>query len=168
VDVGASYGDNVLKFAAQISDLAGSRIHAFEPNQMEFHRLNSLRHYLPLVAHDKIVGASSGQKFYQTDSGNVLGSRISEEGVRTDLVALDDMVDMATLVKIDAEGAEPDILKGASRLLSDPRCRAAICAYHYPSDLFSIRDIMAGYGRRRAFFRQHHASLWDAVLYFSD
>jgi FkbM family methyltransferase len=168
VDVGASYGDTVIKFAQLVPNLSSSKIYAFEPNKAEFDRLNALRHYLPLSAYHKVVGAGPGRNRFLTDSGNVHGSRISREGDQADVVALDDIVDIATLVKIDAEGAEPEILKGAQRLLSDTRCRVAICAYHYPSDLLSIIAIMSAYGRRRAFLRQHHASLWDAILYFAD
>ncbi len=168
-DVGASWGDCVIKFAEMVPDLNKSFMYAFEPNGAEFKKLRTLEHFFPLKADNAIVSNVSGDGYFQTDAINLHGSRLSASGAVADqrrTVRLDDVCEKATLIKIDAEGGEPDILAGATRLLADPDCRLASCMYHYPADLFKTIDIMESVGRKRFFFRQHHPSLWDGIVYF--
>lgn len=168
-DVGASWGDCVIKFAEMVPNIGKSYVYAFEPNGDEFKKLRTLEHFFPLKADNAIVSNSAGAGYFQTDSVNLHGSHLSASGTQADqrrTVRLDDACEKATLIKIDAEGGEPDILAGAVRLLANPDCRLASCMYHYPGDLFKTIDLMESLGRKNFFFRQHHPSLWDGILYF--
>ena len=169
-DVGASFGDCVMRFAETVHNLDGSRIIAFEPNTVEYARLRSLEHFLPLKAHKAIVSDNVGSKEFVTDPNNLHGSSSSETAAgikeRTQMVTLDAACGNATLIKIDAEGAEPFIILGARRLLENSQCRLATCVYHLPGDLLTTIDLLGSMGRTKFRFRQHHPSLWDGVLYF--
>ncbi|HEY4031040.1 MAG TPA: FkbM family methyltransferase [Caulobacteraceae bacterium] len=169
IDVGASWGDYVVKFFDEVKDVANSTVNAFEPNAKEFAPLKTIEAFLPVTAHNTIVSDVTGTGYFHTQLENIGGSHIAETGSEADIrptVRLDDACEKATLIKIDAEGAEPKILRGAERLLSNPDCRLASCVYHYPGDLFETVDIMAQYGRTRLSFRQYGASMYDAMVYF--
>ena len=169
-DVGASFGDCVIRFADNVVDLAGSKIIAFEPNAIEYERLRSLEHFLPLKAYKSFVSDQAGSCDFVTDPGNVHGSSATQltAGIKeqTSMVTLDQVCETATLIKLDAEGAEPAIINGARRLLENPQCRLATCVYHYPGDILKTIKLMESMGRTQFRFRQHHPSLWDGLLYF--
>jgi hypothetical protein len=70
------------------------------------------------------------------------------------------------LIKLDIEGAEPEALRGARRLIEKYRPGLAICLYHHPHHLWSIplwvHDLNLGY---RLFYRAHQHNTFEAVLY---
>jgi FkbM family methyltransferase len=170
VDVGASWGDCVQRFAGMVNDLEHSHIYAFEPNASEFNRLKQLRFSLPLTASSSIVSNENGVSNFLSDEKNPHGSRVissqQKDGQKTKTVKLDTECPNATLIKIDAEGAEPKIIEGALNVLQNPDCRLVSSVYHYLADLFETIDLMKSIGRTKFFYRQHHPSLWDSIIYF--
>lgn len=168
VDVGASWGDCVQKFFGQVGDPEKSKAIAFEPNSLDFQRLNRLKYLLPLSPYKAFVSNSSDRVKFRTEFSNLHGSGLSENGELTLSVRLDDVVTDASFIKIDAEGAEPKILEGALNNLYNPQCNLAVCVYHYPQDLFDCTNIMKKIDRKNFFYRQYHPSLWDGIMYISD
>jgi FkbM family methyltransferase len=167
VDVGASWGDCVQKFFGMVNNPSDSMAYAFEPNEIDFNRLNKLKYFLPLIPSKSFVSSKSENIKFKTNLENLHGSGISSEGKDSIAVSIDDVVPNATFIKIDAEGSEPQILKGATRNLTNPECRLAVCVYHYPEDLFEVFKTMKQLGRSEFFYRQYHPSLWDGVLYYA-
>ncbi|HEX5179675.1 MAG TPA: FkbM family methyltransferase [Gemmatimonadaceae bacterium] len=129
-DVGANVGFYTLLAAARVGETG--RVIAFEPlpkNVQRIHqhlRLNRLENVQVMEA---AVGARSGTARFQPHASNAMG-KVSANGiVGVELVSLDVLTDSKsipdpTLIKIDVEGAELDVLKGAARTLD--RARPAI------------------------------------------
>jgi len=132
LDIGAHHGLYSLVAAKRLG--ADSTVVAFEPSQNEFRRLrlhlrsNGMR---SVRAEPIALGAtSSNQKFFQIISGdNTRGGlrppassdRVLETSVET--ACLDDYlrrraVNRVDLVKLDVEGAELEVLQGASVVLA--------------------------------------------------
>jgi len=83
-------------------------------------------------------------------------------------VALDDVLPAfeATDVKMDIEGAEPEALEGAQRLVARCRPRLALCAYHRPEHLWSLSAAIDEMRLDYSFFLRAHAhGGFDVVLY---
>lgn len=84
------------------------------------------------------------------------------------VVALDDVAPnwRPSHIKLDVEGAEPDALLGATRLLREYLPRLAISVYHRPDHLWSLlhqlNDLSLGY---RFWLRCHGEQTFDVVLY---
>ena len=132
VDIGANVGeftDVMLKVEPR------AHVVAFEPSPAIFQRLQRRFGQDPRVTLDaRAVAGSHGQSRLHVTSGSVFsslraptesleemygrGARVVEEAV-VDTVALDDVIsEPITLLKIDAQGGEREILAGAARSLT--------------------------------------------------
>lgn len=167
VDCGASSGPTVARFLTATRYRYRS-ITAFEPDRINFAALEkSLR--LPLAQIDcrnQAVGKTAGKLAFVETGG--LGSHLSAAatGLEVDVVALDDVIEHASFVKMDVEGAEPAALAGARQLIARERPRMAVCVYHYADDLLdcvaAIDAAAEGYHYR---LRQHYGYYYDLILY---
>lgn len=124
LDVGANIGNHTLYLAS----VAGCRVHAFEPNK---HLCDALMRSAELngqgdqvVVHQVGVAANEGvARFSHLDPAN-LGAQSLEQVQDTDedsiqLVSLDQMQwpCPVRMIKIDVEGMEGDVIKGAQQLI---------------------------------------------------
>ncbi len=96
-----------------------------------------------------------------------MGSRVEASGdIQVSSVRLDDVLEQITLLKMDVEGFEPHVLRGASELIGRCRPRMAITCYHHALDLL---DIVAELDRiiPDAKLRLRHYAMYffDSVLY---
>lgn len=129
VDVGA----NVGAYSVLAAGAAGAVVVAFEPiaetaNRLEQNiRLNDLSEHVEV--HRAGVGSSDGELTFTKHLDVVNHVCVNgEAGVRVPIVALDDVLGgrPPALVKIDVEGFEPEVLRGASRMLAQPSLLALI------------------------------------------
>lgn len=122
IDVGANIGNHSIFFAA----IAGCRVHAFEPNAEALDylahnvRVNALE--ADVTIHSIAVGATQGHvRLSATKEGNLGATRFAvlDEGQGIPMTTLDAefLRDDVSLVKIDAEGMDFDVLLGAAALL---------------------------------------------------
>ena len=128
VDVGANFG----LYAIESGRIAGpdGNIHAFEPVPHQFALLqkNITMNGVNVEAHPKAVAAKTGeQRFYVTHSGSFSGFTDTGRSPVVDTLnvscaALDDVASLkdtpVDLLKIDVEGAELEVLKGAAELIA--------------------------------------------------
>jgi FkbM family methyltransferase len=138
VDVGAYDGDTVHKFLGACRGNYSS-IHAFEPDPVNFERLRSrYSDVQPAVRlHQCVVSDQSGPMRFNADA--TMGSRVSGTGSHdVAAVRLDDAVPEVSILKMDVEGHEPHVIRGASNLIARCRPRMAITCYHHALDLLSI------------------------------
>lgn len=117
---------------------------------------------LPLAAADKysILTFSSGQ-----GEGGAIGAG---GDIRIAAVALDEMLPQARvdLVKLDVEGAEAQVLKGAARLIERSRPVLTLSLYHNPQDLWELPELLFSICPEYKFhIRQHYFNSFDCVLY---
>ena len=142
VDAGAHYGF----YSIMCSKLVGPKgmVLAFEPERWNFAfllanlKMNNTRN---VKAYNFALGSVNGHvKLYRSE--HTLGhSTVATSGNwslvtvrRLDAVIEDVGPDRIDLIKIDVEGAELDVLKGAVGILRKFTPRLTIAAYHYPTE----------------------------------
>ena len=85
-------------------------------------------------------------------------------------VRLDDVLEQITLLKMDVEGFEPHVLRGASELID--RCRprmAIITCYHQALDLLDIVGVAdAIYPGTKLRLRHYSMYFYGTILYVSE
>jgi len=129
VDIGANAGS----YSVLASGVTGARTIAFEPiaetaDRFEANvRLNQLEERVTL--HRLGVGSGSGMLRFTTDRDTVNRVAIDgEAGTEIPIASLDEMLDglSPTLVKLDVEGFESEVLAGARDTISRPSLLAII------------------------------------------
>lgn len=174
VDVGAAHGDTVDRYRRAVGDDFAA-IHAFEPTRGQFAALaaacaGDARIHLHCAA----VGETPGDIPFFDNAAEPFGSNAltldrATEGATVPCVRLDDLIDSCTLIKIDVEGFECAVLRGAARLVRAHAPDLAVACYHYPADLVEIVAAVDALHRYRHVALRHYGpSLFDSVLLFSD
>lgn len=161
LDVGAHDGAFTLPFAA----LPDSRVLAFEPLPAAFARLRAAVGAAPnVVLHQVALGDASGEatltlpvvdgvaneqwastaKFYAGHGAHIGEQRFTVPLRRLDEFALTDL----TAVKLDAEGAEYEVLRGAAETLR--RCRPILSIEieerHRPGSTYAVPAFLDALG----------------------
>lgn len=123
VDVGANIGFTAIR-AAQLAGPSGE-VHAFEPHPKVFRQLEKhcrMNGCLNVRLYNCALGAQEGEAWitdHKYDDTNFLTP--SGEGIKTRVRTLDTVlggVGRVRLLKVDVEGAEYDVIRGGTGLLS--------------------------------------------------
>ena len=131
VDIGAFVGMFSIKAA-----FLAKEVIAIEPSPETFKMLKSNCKNIPNIKLvQKALWSKSGTiKLYVLPGKEIVNNLVHKMNkcVEIEATTLDDIVDKPVdFIKIDAEGAELEILKGAERTLSYPGTKLAIAAYHH-------------------------------------
>lgn len=147
IDAGAHYGFYTL----QASRLVGNEgiVLAFEPHprnhkgllvNLHLNRIKNVKSF------NTALGDSDGQtKLYiRSHSGAHSTFFRTKNWLNVKMSKIDTIVDKlgfekVDLIKIDAEGAELDILKGAIKTIKRYKPKITIAAYHFPDEISKIR-----------------------------
>ena len=170
VDCGAYDGDTLQQFLA-LTRGAFDAYRALEPDPANFGRLRAAVESLPAAAGRKItclpLAASDHRGTEQFDSRGSGSSTVSSAGETViECAPLDDVIDSCTLIKLDVEGAEPRVLRGAQRLIRDHAPLLAVSAYHTQSHLWELPLLVhAMNGTYALSYREHNEEGFDVVLY---
>jgi hypothetical protein len=81
---------------------------------------------------------------------------------------LDDLLPstIPTFIKMDIEGAEPDALRGASKLIAEHTPVLAICLYHAQEHLWQIPLLLQSLNSTYNFYLRRYADeCWEIVCY---
>lgn len=160
VDVGANTGQSALRFRAAFPR---ARIASVEPVRATFDELQRRTTGLDVECHRLALGASCGQAtmFLTPFSETSSLVRPPDDELRgqedVDVTTLDDFlrdnnIPMVDLLKIDAEGYDLEVLKGASETLSAGRVRFVMAEVNFhPGDerhpLFDdVRELLVSHG----------------------
>ncbi len=147
-DIGASVGFYTAFIAKAVG--GNGKVIAFEPEIKSFNRLlqnienNKLKNVYPYKvalgnaqAKEKLVISghySSGAHSLIAQNHNKKSRNVEYEEVevfRGDDFLLQQNIDLPTVIKIDVEGAEEEVLKGLSNILKDKKCVLVICEVHF-------------------------------------
>lgn len=166
VDVGAYHGDVVERVVNSNRNYAW--IKAFEPDPRVIEKLRA-RFSDPRI---EIVAAAVSEKsgFVHFDSETTCGVITATEEAGTSsvpAVSLDESdISGVSFIKIDVEGAELAVLRGAKESISRNRPRLAISAYHRVNDLFELPKLLLSYcPDYRLFLRHHTVFTTGTILY---
>ncbi len=121
----------------------------------------------------------SGRLRFVADPDNREGSRVAggrsevsrQRCHRVRAISIDEFVDQrkiakVDLIKLDVEGAELPVLRGAARTLKTHRPQLAVSIYHSKNDLLRIPVFLANTLKDYRFFVGHYSTtLWDTVWY---
>ena len=165
-DVGTNEGQLVKEYRRRFSD---ADVYCFEPVKETFRILeekygSDAKVYCRNVA----LGVAKGEARMQVGTESVFNRVIDEQDTRLDqfsdletvsMVTIEEMrdsigIDQIDLLKIDTEGCDLDVLKGAIRLVEDQSIRFIYveCGMNPENDLHSpwreVTDFLEGYGYR--------------------
>lgn len=162
VDVGAQYGDYALLCAKSY----GADVEAFEPLPTNFQVLqeNVRENHLQdkIHSHLQAVGLASGRTdlHFTGDMARLDG----KDSTPTEVVALDDLGLHPSILKVDVEGMEMDVLRGA-RTTIDRNGPKLIVETHSKALRVSVDAFLQGLGYRCVFVdrlgKSHHATWMD-------
>lgn len=148
IDAGAFTGDSSLPF----SKLTSKNVYAFEPFKDSFNKLvqnielNNIKNIVPVnySLSDKIGESElylSGNNFQGITSDSTL--RDYDQVIKIHSTTVDDFVEKNDLdvgfIKVDVEGDEQNLLKGAIDTIKSQRPILFLSIYHNVNDLFEIK-----------------------------
>lgn len=165
-DVGAHVGTTIRKFLTA-THWNYSSIYAFEPDALNCAALSQgFFQHLPNF-HVRNIALSDTRQMLSFAETGTMGSRLDTHGnVQVQASTLDEEVEHATFIKMDVEGHEARILRGARRLIAQSCPRLAITGYHYADDLLEIAQLVKQIEPRyRLRLRQHSFYYYDTILY---
>jgi len=160
LDVGACEGLFAIRLAR---DRQAARIICFEPSARTASFLGRAAEKNGVADRVKVeicaVGRSSGEVYF-TDSETPEANRVVSQGLAgarvTPQVCLDDYcrekqieLKSTDLIKVDAEGADLDVIRGAERIIRESSPQIAVTTYHettHATDLMGfLRSVQPGY-----------------------
>lgn len=131
IDVGANIGLTALRAAGRCGP--AGRVIALEPDPLTFAKLTAALERNPLLrveAHQVAVGETTGTLLLEVRDPHNLGmNRISKQGtVPVEVTTIDRLVEQLELsrvdvIKVDTEGFEPNVLRGAAATIARHRPR---------------------------------------------
>ncbi|MEM9571925.1 MAG: FkbM family methyltransferase [Pseudomonadota bacterium] len=118
-------GANVGEFSLACAQL-GARVYAFEPDPVEFRALQANASATVTSVNKALWHTDETLTFYDNnDSGDSslidtgsASQTLQVEAIRLDSFAASQGLDQVALIKLEAEGAEPEVLEGARGVLS--------------------------------------------------
>ena len=170
VDCGAFDGDTLQVFL----DKCGGRFRSavcFEPDGGNCERLRRYVATLPPGCRERIavrqcaVGArDAGVRF--TAAGDT-SSRVGTGDMVVEGVTLDAALDgiAPSFLKFDIEGAEPEALEGARRIIAGGRPVIAVCVYHTQDHLWQLPLAIQALQPDYRFFLRPYKQVWELVCY---
>jgi FkbM family methyltransferase len=170
IDGGAFLGETSFWF---ISKGAG-KVFAFEPDQFNFGILsdNIKRNKMKdkIIPIQEVLSDRNGDvEFLSTGTGSSKTVFKGNESVRS--IKLDSFVEEKNLesvdfIKLDVEGAEMDILKGAIETIKRFKPKMAISVYHKPEDIITIPKFILETLPDAKFYLSHKYYSWcDTILF---
>jgi FkbM family methyltransferase len=168
LDVGGCWGETALWMATLVG--ASGRVHCFEPSRSNLGLLADNLERNPAMAarvsvHTEPLAARPGEQVWFEDAiaastkayDSADAARPGALPMTTDTI--DAMVargalDRVDFIKMDVEGAELEILKGAAHTLRTQQPRLALATYHRPDDLAVFPAFVASLGLEYRWYLQ--------------
>jgi FkbM family methyltransferase len=173
IDCGAFDGDTLDYFISTYRESFG-KYHAFEPDPINFKRLNDYVSDLKPELKNKIsikqlaIGNRKEKLFFDA-SGNIQAT-VSDKGtILVDCNTLDEILlrDVKpTFIKMDDEGFEPNIIIGAKKVIEKYTPIIAVAIYHEYDHLWRIPlSINAISNKYKFYLKPHFNAGWELVFY---
>lgn len=172
VDVGAYNGDTLKSFLKNTKRF--KKYIALEPDKKNY---DDLIKSIPENVEKRVITICAGagsrntsEKFSGFGREDSLIDKNGTEQIK--IVKLDDLLtdqlDVATTVKIDVEGYEPEVIKGMKEILIQSKPKIALCVYHRPNHLWTLPIMLIKQNKsyeKNLYLRHHENELYGTVLY---
>jgi FkbM family methyltransferase len=141
IDGGACEGDTAVML---IEKFKAQEVHAFEIEKNNYKKLSKLtENHFPKKITPKFIGLSDQPGYSSVKSNGFMSILKKDESVeKIKLETIDNLYKNGpkiSLIKLDTEGAESKILKGAEKIIKRDKPILAISIYHNPEDFFLIK-----------------------------
>lgn len=98
-------------------------------------------------------------------NGSVVMDNNAANTVYVLVTTLDKAVEKATFIKLDVEGSELNVLKGAKNLIKKCHPKMAVCVYHKYEDYIELYRYIQELGNYRIYLRAQYDNI-DSELYY--
>jgi FkbM family methyltransferase len=171
VEGGVLDGKNSLDFINAFGD--DSVVYGFEPLWGKGGHRAILSEGDNFIVERKALWHKKENLFFASNATSTESSKISDnsvgelvEAVSIDEYVLDNKIEKVDFIKLDVEGAEINVLQGASDTIVRDRPQMAISIYHSKDDLTTIPIYLASICKDYIFKLGHYSkTYWDTVLY---
>jgi len=155
IDVGAHIG--LFAIPASVKVGQKGKVVAIEPEVQNFHQLernldlNKIENVIPLNTaisdfngkKDFFITKGSGCHSFSPPSGIQIVNKVKINVKTLDTLLRELNIKRVDFLKIDTEGAELEILKGAKETLSkNPQMKMIIASYHYPHEALKVAEYL--------------------------
>ncbi|WP_422419706.1 FkbM family methyltransferase [Pseudomonas sp. GZD-222] len=169
VDCGAYDGDSYEELIGH-PQISCKQAFLLEPDPQNFARLVSRVTLKQSNAVCLPMAAAETYSILTFNAGQGEACSISHEGGGTSIaaVALDQLLPClpVDLIKLDVEGAEAQVLRGAEQIIRRSRPVLIVSLYHNPQDLWALPELLFELCRNYRFYiRQHAPNTFESVLY---
>lgn len=170
-DIGAYVGDTALWFSKTVG--SQGEVYAFEPEPNNFAKLktnierNNITNVIPLQmalseteGRTQIVGRGGVTAITQRGTNTTIEATTIDKFVKVNKVPKVDYI------KMDVEGHELKVLKGAAETIQTYKPRLALSVYHRGDDLVELPKFLLALNPNYRFYLRHCTPIWaDTVLY---
>ena len=169
LDAGGYVGDTIESFLKHAGERF-ARIYSFEPDRKNFQRLSQYIHSLPDDEQNKIRAfpvalSDRAEKVKFNEEGGAAGnifSSASEGNDEMDVACIKDVLTEGeiadiTFIKMDIEGAEPNVLKSLSSHIQNKSPKLAVCVYHKRNHILDIPLYIHELNPAYKIYLRHHS-----------
>ena len=167
IDCGAYDGGTAVRFVNM-----GCKVYSFEMNKINYQKASKVAELNNFVVENLALGAFNHDINYIS---NGIATQTNSQGTETaQVVTVDNYVREKNLprvdfIKMDVEGAELDILKGAAITIAKYKPLLALSAYHKLDDFWTLTKFIKSINPNYEFaFRQYATTPEDAQDWFPD
>lgn len=180
LDLGAYDGDTVRYFC-QMTRGKWQQIWALEPDPKNFIKLQKGLADIPnCCALQVAAGGSSELRLFADKAGRSSALWFPEDLLNTKTTKLTKLPTMnlddllreqlgtpPTLIKLDVEGAEEEVLCGAAKLLAEYKPKLILAAYHRTEDIFRLPLLLKRLNPEYRLYLRHHPYVpgWETNIY---
>lgn len=168
IDGGGYIGDTLEQFR-KLTSGKFKEYHLFEPDEKLIEKIDcgdDKRIFL----HNAGLWKQTTELQFKTQTGLGNGTIIesaddSQNLIKLQVVSLDEIIDLATFIKLDVEGSELAALQGAKKIIKRCTPKLAVCTYHKQQDLRELYDEIAQYGEYDFYLRTEMDNLAQEHYY---